>query len=360
MARLGRTNLEVSRLGLGGIPMMKIEAHEAEAVIDAALAGGINFAETGAGYGDSEARLSRALRTNRDNFVIASKTIDRSAPGMARDIEQSLERLKTDYIDIYQIHTLKTGDELKEIFAPGGAMEALREARKRGRIRFIGISGHRPALLKKALATGEFDTIQVPVNVVDREAEEELLPYARENDIGIIAMKPVCGGMLDEPALGIRFCLNTVADVVLVGMKNTAEVEANLETMRSFTPLSEAEEEDLLFQATQLGEEFCRRCDYCQPCPNSVPIPKILWLSNYHRRYGDRDPWIEEDYMALEIDATGCQECGECEQKCPYDLPIRAMLKEAHRELKPSGVEKARRRLKRMAKGALHRMKQPD
>lgn len=350
MALLGRTELDVFRLGLGGIPLMRMPEAEARLVIDAARGGGINFAETAAGYGDSEEKLSWALREDREGFVIASKSMERTAAGMGRDIDRSLERLRTDYVDIYQLHSIKTEEELAEVFSPGGAMAALKDARREGKIRFVGVSGHRPAVLKKCLETGEFDTVQVPLNVVDREAEPELLPYAAANDIGIIAMKPVCGGTLDDAALGIRFCLNTVADLVLVGMKSEAEVAANLETLRTFEPLSEDEEENLLFQASQLGEQFCRQCDYCQPCPNSVPIPRILWLSNYHRRYGERDTWTEEDYRALPVDATGCQECGECEQKCPYDLPIRDMLKESHRELAPTVKATAKRKIKKVAR----------
>lgn len=350
MARLGRTELDVYPLGLGGIPLMRISDAEARAVIAAAVSGGINFADTAEGYGESEARLAAALQPDRDGFIIASKSMERSAAGMARAIDQSLKRLETGHIDIYQVHSIKDEASLAAVLAPGGALEALKDARTRGCVRFIGISGHRPAVLMAALQTGEFDTVQVPVNVVDREAEEELLPYAREQDIGIIAMKPVCGGTLDDPALGIRFCLNSDADVVLVGMKSADEVEQNLQTARDFAPLSESEEEALLFNVSQLGEQFCRQCGYCVPCPSSVPIPRILWLDNYHRRYGERDPWTEDDYRALPVNAAACQECGECEQKCPYDLPIRAMLKDAHGELRPSPVRLAGRGLKKVVR----------
>lgn len=350
MARLGRTELDVYSLGLGGIPLMRLSEAGARAVIAAAVAGGINFADTAEGYRESEARLAAALQPDREGFIIASKSMERSAPGMARAIDQSLGRLKTGHVDIYQVHSIKDEASLAAVLAPGGALEALKDARDRGRVRFIGISGHRPAVLKAALETGEFDTVQVAINPVDREAEQELLPYAREHDIGIIAMKPVCGGTLDEPALGIRFCLNSAADVVLVGMKSAAEVEQNLQTARDFAPLSAAEEETLLFDVSQLGEQFCRQCGYCVPCPSSVPIPKILWLDNYHRRYGERDPWTEEDYGVLPVNATACQECGECEQKCPYDLPIRAMLKDAHGELRPSPVRLAGRGLRKVAR----------
>jgi predicted aldo/keto reductase-like oxidoreductase len=208
-------------------------------------------------------------------------------------------------------------------------------------------------VLVKAIKTGHFDTVMAPINVVDRESEEELLPLAKEMDVGIIAMKPVCGGTLDDPALGIRFCLNSLADVVLVGMKSVAEVEANLKVAREFKPLTPAEEEGLLENATQLGNTFCRRCEYCQPCPEGINIPKILWLANYHRRYADHDPWTEEEYCALGVTAADCQECGECEEKCPYDLPIRQMLKDADQELTPPPGLVAKRKLKKAVKKIL-------
>ncbi len=334
---------------------MKHSLAEARAVIDASLAGGINIADTAEGYGDSEAKLAYALKKDRGSFIMATKSMKRTAREMARMVDQSLQRFETDYIDIYQIHALQTGAELRQVLAPGGALEALRQAQQAGKVRYIGVTGHRSSTLVDAIKTGEFDTVMAPINVVDRESEEELLPLARKLDIGILAMKPVCGGTLDDPALGIRFCLNSITDTVLVGMKNVAEVEANLKTANEFRPLSPLEEDELLENASQLGNTFCRRCEYCQPCPENIHIPRILWLANYHRRYASRDPWTEDEYRALTPDATACQECGECEDKCPYDLPIRQMLKEANVELMPDSKTVAKRKVKKLVKRIVNR-----
>ncbi|MHB1412603.1 MAG: aldo/keto reductase [Thermoleophilia bacterium] len=353
MARLGRTNLEVYRLGLGGIPLIKLSPEEARSIIDASLAGGIDFADTAEGYGDSEQKLARFLRHDRERKVIATKSPHRSAAEMAAAIDRSLGRLGTDYIDLYQVHSLKTRQELDRVLAPGGALEALKQAQRDGKVRFIGVTGHRPSVLTEAVRTGLFDTVMTAVNVVDRESEAELMPLARQLDVGIIAMKPVCGGTLDDPGLGIRFSLDSAVDAVLVGMKSLAEVEANLKTARAFNPLTEAERDELLENARQLGDGFCRRCEYCQPCPEGLNIPRILWMANYHRRYAARDPWIEDEYRALDATAASCQECAECEGKCPYDLPIRRMLKDAHRELTPPASLVVKRGLKRMAKKVL-------
>lgn len=340
-------------LGLGGIPLQKISPREARAVIEACLEGGVNFADTAEVYGDSEEKLKRAFKNGRERFVIASKSPSWSAADMSKAIDQSLSRMGTDYIDIYQIHSLKTDEQYDRIFAPGGSVEALKEAQAAGKIRYTGVTGHRPSILVRAINTDQFDTVQAPINLVDRESEEELLPLARRLDIGIIAMKPVCGGTLDNPALGIRFCLNSPADVVLCGMKNTSEVSANLQTVNSFHPLSAEEEDELMAEASQLGTQFCRRCEYCQPCPQGIPIPRILWLANYHHRYADRDPWTEEEYAAMAVKATACEECSECEAQCPYDLPIIQMLQAADKELTVPAAEKTKRKLKGIAKKIL-------
>src|SRR5665811_983273 len=169
-------------------------------------------------------------------------------------------------------------------------------------------------------------------------------------DIGIIAMKPIAGGTLDTPALGIRFCLDSAADVVLVGMKNVAEVKENLETARNFTPLDLEEEEQLLAEVSQWGDNFCRRCEYCQPCPQGVSIPKILWMSNFYKRDQGNDPWPVEEYASLKVTAAACEDCGECEAICPYELPIRGMLKEADLELRISSGELVKKRIKKVVK----------
>lgn len=360
MTRLGRTNLDIFKLGLGGIPLIKLTSAEAQDVIRASLEGGINFADTAADYGDSEEKLGYALQRDRGKFIIASKSPCRDFAGMENAINQSLVRLRTDYIDLYQVHALRTAEQLDKLIAPGGALAALKKAQLAGKIRYIGVTGHRPSILVQAIKTGEFDTVMPPINVVDREAEEELMPLARKMDIGIIAMKPVCGGTLDDPALGIRFCLNSPADAVLVGMKSVSEVEANLKTYQEFRPLSVEEEDELLENASQLGNTFCRRCEYCQPCPQSINIPKILWLANYHRRYADRDSWTEEEYKALSATAADCEECGDCERKCPYDLSIRQMLKEADEELTPPTGLVVKRRIKRVVKKILPIRKSAD
>jgi hypothetical protein len=348
MGRLGRTNLELFPLGLGGIPLMRLDADKARRVIDTCLEGGINFADSAEGYGDSEEKLAGALTGDRESFFIATKSIKRSAAGMAKAIDQSLKRLSTSYIDIYQIHALGSLDELERILSPGGALEALSAARASGKVRFIGVTGHQPAVLAEALKTGEFDTVMAPINVVDRESEEVLLPLARDLDIGIMAMKPVCGGTLDNPVQGLRWCLNSGADVVLCGMKGVDEVLSNLDTVKDFKPLTPDEAEELLAAASQMGNQFCRRCGYCQPCPQGINIPRILWLANVHRRAsaGDTD-WTEEEYALMAETADYCQECGECEEICPYELPTREMLKHAHLELRPTRGTRLKRRVKR-------------
>lgn len=348
MAILGRTKIEAFPLGLGGIPLIYMTWKEAEEIIETCIDQGVNFADTAEGYGDSEEKLSMALRRDREAFSIATKSTERTARGMATMIDKSLRRLKTDYIDLYQIHAIGSSKDLHKVLGPGGALEAMKAARDAGKIRHIGVTGHQPSVLIEAIKTGEFDTVMAAINVVDRESEQVLLPLAKEMNIGVLAMKPICGGTLDTPLHGIRYCLNSPADIVLCGMKNLTEVEDNIRTTREFKPLSQQEEDDLLAAASQMGNQFCRRCGYCQPCPEGINIPRVLWLANVHARAsGGHEEWTEEEYGLMQETADYCEECGQCEDICPYELPTREMLKSAHAELIPTSTTQARRKLRK-------------
>lgn len=347
--RLGRTKLEVTRLGLGTIPLMRLSAANALEVVSTALALGINFIDSARAYQQAEERVGTALRGQRERCYVATKSFARTKSGMSEDVRRSLKEMQTDYVDLYQLHSVKTSEELAQVLSPNGAVAALKEAQAAGLVRHIGITGHRPATLVKALKSGEFSTVQVPVNIVDREAEEELLALAQSLDVGIIAMKPLAGGTLDHPRGALRYVLDQPITVAIPGMGSIAEVEEDVRAALEFSPLSAEDRERILQEAAQVGKSFCRRCGYCTPCPEEIDIPRILWLANYGSRYRDRDPWVIEDYANLEKGAKDCVECGLCEPQCPYELPIVEMLKHADEVLKPdSGLKQVVRRTRRI------------
>lgn len=324
---LGRTGLKVSAVSMGGIPIQRIDFKEAAEVVKIALEKGINFIDTARAYTDSEEKLGKALSACRDKVYLATKAMSRTKTEMARDIDISLEKLKTDYIDLYQLHNVKDNDNLKKVLAPGGALEALKDAQKAGKVRFIGITGHIPSVLVNAVKTGEFDTVQFPFNPVETSGGDELLPLAKEMNIGTIAMKPFAGGAIQAPVLSIRFILEQGLSTVIPGMDDVKQVEQNISAANG-KPLTEEERRVLAQEISTLGARFCRRCEYCQPCPQGIEIPTIFLLEGYWSRYGLKE-WAVNRYKPMQAKASDCIECGNCEKKCPYQLPIMQMLKEA-------------------------------
>lgn len=323
--KLGKTGLQVSEVGFGGIPLQRVSPAEAMQVVREALRLGINFFDSARGYTDSEEKLGRALQGfPRREVILATKSGEAGKEEMKRDIEISLRNFRTDYLDLYQLHNMRGEERVAQIFAPGGAWEGLQEARKEGKVRFVGITGHLPALLLELLKKESFDTVQFPFNTIEQEALPELLPYARQHDIGTIIMKPLAGGALCHPAAALKYLLRHDLSTVIPGMRSIAEVRENVAA--SGVALSEPEEKALQKEKDDLGARFCRRCDYCQPCPQGLDIPSLMTLQRYSERYGLRE-WALERYRLQPAKAGDCIECGECEEKCPYDLPIRDLLR---------------------------------
>mgnify|MGYP000867460742 CR=1 FL=1 len=324
--KLGKTGLLVSEIGFGGIPLQRITPEEAVSVVREALRLGINFFDSARGYTDSEEKLGRAMRgmIARREVILATKSGVLTKEEMKRDVEISLRKFETDYIDLYQLHNMRGEEKIARIFAPGGAWEGLKEAQEEGRVRFVGITGHIPSQLLELLQEKSFDTVQFPFNTVEQEALPELLPYAQEHDIGTIVMKPLAGGALGRPATALKYILQHQFSTAIPGMKSLAEVREN--AAASGAALGEWEEGKLREEKELLGPRFCRRCDYCQPCPQGIDIPSLLTLQRYSERY-DLHDWALERYRLQQAKAGDCLECGECEEKCPYDLPIRELLK---------------------------------
>jgi predicted aldo/keto reductase-like oxidoreductase len=329
---LGRTGLEVTAISFGGLPMQRCTLAEAGPVLNAALDAGINFIDTARAYTDSEEKIGLHVSSRRREFYLASKSMARDRAGMARDVDISLDKMKTDYIDLYQIHNVKTRKDFDVVFAPGGALEALKEAKQAGKIGHIGITGHSFELLTEALRTGEFATVQAPFNFVETKAEEALFPLARKENIGIIVMKPLGGGQIDNPDLALRFILEHGVTTAIPGMDEVKHVEENLAALKNFRPLSAAEREEMKKLAAEIGANFCRRCGYCLPCTVGIDIPTMFIFHLQYTRYNMKTA-IPGRYAAMPVKASACTECGACEKRCPYDLPIRERLKKVAADL---------------------------
>lgn len=322
---LGKTGLRVSRMGFGGIPIQKVDASVTHALMERLAQRGVNYIDTARGYTVSEQFLGEALEGGlREKFVVATKSMSRTKEAMARDIDISLKNLRTDYIDLYQIHNPSLA-ELEQVLAPGGALEALMEAKAAGKIRHLGLTAHMAAVFERALELDWVETVMFPYNIVETQ-DEELMAKCREKNVGFICMKPMAGGALEDARLAMRFIgRNENVSVVIPGMYDVREIDQNIEAIEDASPLTEAERAQLDVIRRELGTQFCRRCNYCQPCTAGIAISGIFVLEGYLNRYGLGD-WAKQRYAAMGKKAGDCVGCGACEKRCPYQLPIRQML----------------------------------
>lgn len=324
---LGKTGLTISKLGFGGIPIQRIDAEGTKALMHKLIDCGVNYIDTARGYTVSEEYLGYALEGIRDKFVLATKTMSRDKEGMAKDIETSLKNLRTDYIDLYQVHN-PSQDQLDQVIAPGGALEALLEAKAAGKIGHIGITAHSAAVFERALTLDWVETIMFPYNIVEQQGASLIL-QCKERNIGFIAMKPLAGGAIEDATTAIHYILsNDAVSVVIPGMADPAEIEQNVAACNFSSILSDEENAKIDAIRQKLGTTFCRRCNYCAPCTVGINIPSVFLFQGYLDRY-DLGAWAKDRYATLSAKASACVECGICETRCPYELPIRDMLKEA-------------------------------
>lgn len=324
---LGKTGLKISRMGFGGIPIQKIDAEGTKKLMHSLLDAGVNYIDTARGYTVSEEYLGFALEGIRDHFILATKSMSRDRENMAKDIETSLKNLRTDYIDLYQIHNPGLAD-LEKVCADGGALEALQEAKNAGKIGHLGVTVHTLEVFEKALTLPWVETIMFPYNIVETQGQA-LIHRCAEQNIGFICMKPLAGGAIDDATLALRFIMqNPEVSVVIPGMAEETEITQNIAAVCDTSPLTQEELDKIQIIRDSLGTEFCRRCNYCAPCTVGVPISAVFLMEGYLSRYGLED-WARVRYNGLAKTASDCIGCGVCETRCPYNLPIREMLQRA-------------------------------
>lgn len=327
---LGKTGLRISYLGLGGIPIQKSSIDETKTLIQKVHSNGINFIDSARGYTVSEELIGEAISGMRDDFVLATKSMARSYEEMKRDIGISLSNFKTDRIDLYQIHNPSMTD-LEKVCDVGGALEALLEAKSQGKVHHLGLTAHSLEVFEKALTLPWVETIMFPYNIVESQGEQ-LIDQCKEKGVGFICMKPLAGGAIEDSLLALRYISqNPSVSVIIPGMYDVEEVDKNCMAMEISAKLNEEEIVGIEQIRTRLGTNFCRRCNYCQPCPQQINISGCFLFEGYLSRYGLED-WAKDRYQSMPVKATACVQCGVCETRCPYQLPIREMLKQCARE----------------------------
>jgi predicted aldo/keto reductase-like oxidoreductase len=322
---LGKTGLKVSEVGFGGIPIIRLSTVEAVKVLRRAYDRGITLFDTANAYLDSEEKMGLAFEDVRSRLILATKILKRDREGVAGEIDLSLRRLRTDYLDLFQIHQLSQESDYRKVTGPGGALEAVYRAREQGKVRHIGLTSHSIEMAARLVRTGLFSTIQFPFNFIESKPIDDLHPWARQQQMGILAMKPFAGGVLDNGLLCFKF-LRQFRDVIpLPGFDAPEQVDQipNIyETENSVSPADLAAMEKY---RTELGQQFCRRCEYCQPCEQDVKITAAMAYPILARRMS---PAKAVGFSAKVMESVrNCIECGECVARCPYNLPIPEMLK---------------------------------
>ena len=327
---LGKTGLKISRMGFGGIPIQRVDQEATKQLMKKLVEEGVNYIDTAKGYTVSESYLGYALEGIRDQFVLATKSMSRTKEAMEKDILDSLKALRTDYIDLYQVHNPNM-EQLDIVIEKDGALEALLEAKEKGMIGHIGLTAHSLEVFERALEYDWVETIMFPYNFIEQQGVE-LIKKCRKKNIGFIDMKPLAGGAIEDATLALRYiCQNPDVTVVIPGMADIKEIDENVQACNNNSPLTQEEISQIENIKKQLGSQFCRRCNYCAPCSVGIAIPNVFLFAGYLERYNLED-WARERHASLPVKASKCIDCGLCETRCPYQLPIRDMLKKCAQE----------------------------
>ena len=324
--RLGKTNLIVTRLGWGGIPVQRGSEKEGVSVIRAVIEMGVDLLDTARAYTNSEHRIGLALqKVNKPVFISTKSTV--KSEEIYNDVNESLKQLKLKRIDIYHLHNVASFEEYETVMGPRGAYGGLRRAQEEGLIGHIGITSHNLRVLAKAIEEGHFDVIMACYSFLEPEAANAVFPLAKARDVGVLAMKAFSGGVIEEAGPALRFVLQTKEIVPIPGSETLERARENWRVFNEGGPLTEKDQEYIETIKKQFNQQFCRRCDYCQPCSEGINIQFAVGLKSVFKRFG---PMAQElKWMTDLIEkARNCTECGDCLQRCPYQLPIPDLIKE--------------------------------
>lgn len=318
---LGQTGLSVTKPAFGALPIQRRDKKDAAAILRRAYEGGIRYFDTANSYTDSEEKIGAALGDVRGDIVISTKSQGRDYETVKKHIALSLERMRTDYIDLFQFHMVSNWDEIDR-----GAYKAAQEAKEQGLVRHIGVTTHRLAFAFELAESGRFETMQYPFSYLATDEEFRLVRVCREKNMGYIAMKALAGGMLQNARAVHAFMREQEGVVPIYGVQTMEELEQWLTLAEEDPALDETLRAVIETDRAQLGGQFCRSCGYCMPCPQGIEIRNCARMDMLIRRSPWR-PYFTPEWQAKMNKINDCVECGRCRSKCPYGLDTPKVLK---------------------------------
>ncbi len=324
--RLGKTGLQVSRVGMGGIPILLPPLDTAVKVVERALDLGINLIDTSVYYDDSEIRIGKGIAGRREELIVVTKCSWRSAKATQNALEKSLKQLNTDYIDIWLFHNVSTDEAYKTMLRENESLKIARGAIESEKVRHLGISTHSMAIAQKAVKSGLFEVILFPFNFVTNHAEEQLVPLAKQHDVGFLAMKSFAGGQLPDADLAIKYLLQFDTVVPVPGIETVQNIEEIVKVVEGPWKLSDQDWQRIEAIRAQKGSKLCMWCEYCRPCPKDINVPWVMNIESMWILWGKAG--FPGRMLKHIKQGRECDGCGECEDRCPYQLNIRVTLAE--------------------------------
>ncbi len=318
---LGKTGLVVTKPAFGALPIQRRDKDEAVRILRRAYEGGIRYFDTANAYSDSEEKLGLALADVRGDVVISTKSLARDHDTVAKHIQMSLERLRTDYIDLFQFHQACSWEEIDS-----GAWDAAMEAKAKGYVRHIGLSSHSVRFAAEAVASGRFETLQYPFSYLSSPEEQALVRSCLDAGMGFIAMKALAGGLLSNARAVHAFMREQEGVVPIYGVQTMEELTEWLALAEEDPAMDEALQAVIDADREQLSGQFCRSCGYCMPCPQGIEINNCARMDMLIRR-GPWKPWFTPQWQANMAKIETCLECGRCKARCPYHLDTPKVLK---------------------------------
>lgn len=333
---LGKTNLKVNKNGFGALPIQRISEKEAIYLLHKAFDNGINFYDTARFYTDSEEKIGAAFGDRRSKVILASKTMAQTVEEFWKELHTTLRNLRTDHLDLYQFHNPdycpRPGDKQ-------GLFDAMKVAKRQGKIRFIGLTNHRQSVAMEAIEKDCYDTIQYPFSYLSSDDDVKIVESCHKHNMGFICMKPMAGGLITDSALAFAF-LNQYDHVLPIwGIQRESELDEFISYQEHTPELSSMSWRKIEKERNELGGSFCRGCGYCMPCPENIQINDCARMSLFLRR-APLSVYLTEEWYEKMKRIEKCKHCNACSSKCPYSLNTPSLLEQNYKDFKEFWAKK--------------------